>query len=480
MLNRASSVASPLAILALAATASAQLDQRWIAFEDGSDRVQVDGPIVDTDHEVDLAWGDLDGDGDVDLVLARKHPFVMSGGRTNLLLLNEEGELIDGTEHATQSDVDGDRGFLTPTNDRDVVLCDVDGDGWLDVVTAVDYSPGAPKAVSHPRVYRNLGSKDGKKGGAWEGLAFENERFPELLHFDSRKPIVPHFTSVAAGDVDNDGDVDLYFGDYDVSMAPGASQPSMETPEDDGDDRLMRNDGKGVFADGSAGVDRDVLRSNFCNSVALVDLNGDGALDLLKQTSYQKPAACYVAYNDPKNPGTFRPRETVYEGRPYFVSPGDLNGDGRLDVVLSENGLDRHVYNLPGEKEGEVVWSEPKAFEFLFGEDDKFASNSLIVDLDGDGWNDVIVTDMDPEYPSTDRRTHLYHNRGGTKGTADVVLREEREKAEDGGWVGAVGLTAEDLGATHDAAVFDLDGDGKLDLILARLAGLDVWLQTEQ
>jgi hypothetical protein len=472
----------PLALFTLAASSAAQLDQRWIAFADANDRVHVAGPIVDVDHEVDLAWGDVDNDGDADLVVARKEPFVTAGGRTNLLLLNEDGELVDGSERAGQSDVAGDKGFLTPTNDRDVVLCDLDGDGWLDVVTAADQSPGMPKAVSHPRVYRNLGAKNPKSKtdpGPWQGLRFEDARFPELLHLDSGRAIVPHFTSVAAGDVDADGDVDLYFGDYDVSFVPGAPRPRMETPEEDGDDRLMTNDGKGSFTDGSKAVDRAILASGFCNSVALVDLNGDGKLDLLKQTSYQKPAVCYVSFNDPQKPGVFKTREKVYEGRPYFVSPGDLNGDGRLDVVLSENGLDRQLFNHAGRTKDAVRWSEPKAFEFLFGGDDNYAGNSVIADLDGDGWNDVVITDVDPEDPSYDRRTHLYHNRGGTKGGDDVVLREEREKAADDGWVGAVGLTAADLAATHDAAILDLDGDGKLDLILARLGGLDVWLQAE-
>jgi hypothetical protein len=475
-----------LLLLALAVPASAQLDERWIAFEDGNDRVVVDGPVSDADHETDLAWGDLDGNGAADLVVVRKEPFVSVGGRTNLLLLNVAGELVDATDLASAAlpveTADGtvaDAGFRTPTNDRDVVLCDVDGDGWLDVVTAVDQSPGQPKHVSHPRVYRNAGrwEQDGAEGPL--GLVFEDERFPELLHLDSGAPILPHLTCVAAGDVDRDGYVDLYFGDYDVTVVPGTDRPRMETPEEDGDDRLMRNDGKGGFVDASASVDRAILASRFCNSVALVDIDDDGKLDLVKQTSYQKPAVCYVAFNDAEEPGTFRERQTLYEGRPYFVSPGDLNGDGRLDVVLSENGLDRHVYNLPGEEEGEVRWSDPKPFDLLFGEDDKYAGNSLIVDLDGDGWKDVIVTDMDPELPSTDRRAHLYHNRGGTPGGDDVVLREEREKAADDGWVGAFGLTAADLGATHDAAVLDLDGDGKLDLVLSRVSGLDVWLQVE-
>lgn len=470
---------SGLACFLLSSIATGQVGERWVAFEKAADRVDVEGPICDADHETDLAWGDLDNDGDADLVIVRKEPFITPGGRTNLLLLNEGGKLVDATHLAMRSTVTADRGFGTPTNDRDVVIADFDGDGWLDFVTATDQSPGQPKEISHPRVYRNNGREESDEG-PWGGLQYEPERIPELVHFDSDAKIVPYFTTVAAGDVDLDGDVDLYFGDYDVSFVEGSDRPAMQKPEEDGDDRLLTNDGNGLFADGSAAVDRSILASRFCNAVSLVDMNDDGKLDLLKQSSYLKPSVCYVAFNDPEEPGTFRTMENAYEGRPYFVSPGDLNNDGRLDIVLSENGLDRHMVNLKPEPsdEASIRWGEPRAFEFLFGGDDKYAGNSLIVDLDGDGWNDVVVTDMDPELPSTDRRTHIYHNRGGSKGGDDIVLREEREKAEEGGWVGAVGFTAADLGATHDAAIFDLDGDGKLDILLSRITGLDVWLQT--
>jgi len=451
----------------------ARADQRWVTYERAEDAVVSAQAIIDGDHEVDVVAADLDRDGDDDLIVARKEPFISHGGRSNVLLMNEGGRLVDRTwALASRSSIAGDRGFLTPTNDRDVQVGDVDGDGWLDVVTAVDMSPGQPKHLSHPRVYRNLGKRD----GVWRGLRYEDDRFPELKHLKSGASVIPRFTSVAIGDLDGDGDADLYFGDHDIVLGEGG-EPGNEKAADDTNDRLLLNDGKGHFTDASAtNTGGAVRKSVFCNSVSIVDLNGDGLNDILKQTSYERPAVCYVAYNDPENKGHFLARSVIYEGRPYFVTPGDLNGDGRLDVVLSENGLDRHIYNLPGE-DGLSRWSEPKAFDFMFGEDDKYAGNSVIVDLDGDGWRDVIITDVDPEIADYSRRTHIYHNRGGTKGGDDIVLREERERKSEGGWIGVVGMKADDLIGVHDVAVMDLDGDGKKDILFFRLVGTDVWMQ---
>ena len=45
------------------------------------------------------------------------------------------------TGYAAASDVPGDSGFLTPTNDRDVVIVDVDQDGLIDVVHVDETGP---------------------------------------------------------------------------------------------------------------------------------------------------------------------------------------------------------------------------------------------------------------------------------------------------------------------------------------------------
>ena len=103
-------------------------------------------------------------------------------------------------------------------------------------------------------------------------------------------------------------------------------------------------------------------------------------------------------------------------------------------------------------------------------------TDRMVADLDGDGLQDVLVADVDPQISGFNRRLHIYHNRG-VQGTGAALLREEREVAGAGGWIGAPGLTEADLKGTHDIAWFDVNGDGMEDLIISRSVGTQVWLR---
>ena len=108
-----------------------------------------------------------------------------------------------------------------------------------------------------------------------------------------------------------------------------------------------------------------------------------------------------------------------------------------------------------------------------------YSSNNLIADLDGDGWDEVLIADVDPEIPfySEGLRLHLYHNLGGTPGGTAIHLREERASASDEHWIVAPGLSADDLRWTHDVAVLDVNLDTRMDLVISRREGTQVWLQ---
>ncbi len=443
-----------LAFLASAPRASAQID--WVTVhEDNSHLVAAGSLGLNDTEERDYAWGDLDKDGWIDLVVVRKQPFTTTGRRVNVLFMNEGGVLVDRSDPlAKDSDVGGDNGFLTATNDRDVVIVDVDLDGWLDVVTSSTLSPGQPKHISHPRVYMNKGED---AGGNWLGLRFENARIPNFGTF-------PNFCAVAAGDVTGDGFPDLYFAHYEQSANV------------DLNDRLLVNDGTGHFVDESAArMSAGMLISSFGVAAAIEDMNGDGVNDVVKDTALGQTGGngprVTISYNDPNNEGFFNILDQAYAGAPYHVTVGDLNQDGKLDLVIADDSSDRFLLNQGNDVLGRVIWSAAKIFVV---NDDGFASNVLIRDLDQDGWNDVLIADVDVDISGCDRRMHIYHNQGGAVG-GNVTLSEE----SGGGSRGVQGMTSSDLRGTHDVAVFDLDNDGDMDMVVGRCSGTSVWINDE-
>ncbi|MCH8252843.1 MAG: VCBS repeat-containing protein [Planctomycetes bacterium] len=431
-----------LAVFAL--TGGSAFGGGWVDFVNESDSrlVAPDELGLGDTEEKDYAWGDVDNDGDIDLIVVRKQPFTTTGKRVNVLFMNEGGVLVDRTtEFATDSNVIGDEGFHTPTNDRDVVLADVNGDGWLDVVTAVTLTDNQAKHLSHPRVYINKGEVD----GAWQGFRFENERIPEM-HPDAG----PRFCAVSAGDVTGDGAPDLYFSDYD-------------SPADqifDFNDRLLVNDGNGFFSDETTlRLTDEMYTADFGISNNIADMNGDGVNDIVRLTSLSVPYHIGISYNDPSAEGFFSAYDQVYVQAPYHSEVGDLNADGRLDIVALDDGVDRYLLNQGNNAEGTAVFLQ---FTFPSQTNVVNAGNVVIDDFDKDGWNDVIIADVDVTLEGCDHRTFIFHNQVNPP---NVTFVEEGEVIPD-----------EMLTGVYDVAAFDINGDGWLDLVLGRCTGTDVWM----
>ncbi|MBI4879212.1 MAG: VCBS repeat-containing protein [Planctomycetes bacterium] len=482
-----------LSLAALQGAALAQFNNQWVEFVKDNSHLgpsptaisnmttSLPGDTAGSEFlgiETDFAVGDLNQDGWDDLVVVRKQPFTSTGRRTNMLLMNEKGILVDRTaQYASSSDIPGDQGFLALTNDRDAVIVDVDLDGWLDVVTATTLSDGLPKSIGHPRVYMNRG-KD--LSGNWLGLFHQDARIPQLYQYITGNPENPRFCAVAAGDVTGDGYPDLYFGDYDSGGAGGPAEPT----DKDLNDRLLINRGAiqpGYFVDESQlRMTATMLASAFSMAAEIVDLNLDGTLDIVKDTALQSPQYVAVAYNNPANEGFFNIFDDTDNGSssPYHIAVGDLNNDGRPDIITSDDGLDRYRFNLATDPLGRVQFSGGSGgntYEFLTGGDDGFASENFIADLDGDGWKDTLHCDVDVDIPGYSRRLHIYHNLGGAPGS-QITLRHERQTSGSGGWLGAKGLYEGDLTGTHDLGILDLDNDNDLDLLISRGAGTNVWI----
>lgn len=453
------------------------LSSDWVQFQNQtSTRLVAASSLGANDvDEKDYAWADLDQDGDIDLVNVRKQPFTSSGKRVNVLFMNEGGVLVDRTSlYAVQADLDGDgvvdagdQGFNTPTNDRDVVIVDVDLDGWLDVVTATTISDNDPKHIGHPRIYMNL--RDDAEGN-WLGLLFDNVRIPQMLTYSGLNNKNPRFCSVAAGDLTGDGYPELWFGDYDSSGAGG----SAELAGNDFNDKLLLNDGTGYFTDVSGvngvggafsgtisipgGGTPSFLVSAFGAAAGIADMNGDGVNDIIKQTSLNFPQYVGIGYNDPSNEGAFDDYEVVNNQAPYFVSIGDLNNDNKLDLVITDDGTDHYHLNLGNGADGRANFSNA-TFPVAT---DGFGSQSAIIDLNNDGWKDVIIADIDVDIDDCVRTTDILRNNGNAPNvtfTSDIG-----------------NISSSMLVGVFHSAPFDINGDGWLDLVLGRCSGTQVWM----
>jgi hypothetical protein len=479
-------MASKSLILTLIFTLPSTSLAQWVGFDDQTaTRLSAEAGLGALDpEEKDYAFGDVDRDGDLDLLVARKEPFTTHGKRINVLFVNQDGVLTDRTaDFAVDSDVAGDLGFLTPTNDRDITLADVNNDGWLDAITATALSSGDATHIVYPRVYMN---KCCSVGGcatttctteAWLGFRFESARIPEMLTDSGQAGFSPCFAAVSAGDVTGDGYTDLYFTDYDSGCGTG-----------DFNDKLLINQGAsnpGFFTDVTEtnfiGAALGFPVSGFGASGGIAKFNEDDVNDVLKQYS----GFVGLAYNMPENLGTFDKDNGPNGYSIYFVNHGDLNNDGKLDLVVSDDGSDRFLLNQGDDAGG---MAEFLAFTYSFSHsgaggpagDSGFGGNNVAADLNNDGDVDVLITDLDVDVGGCSRRMHIYKNLGGPPG-GDRVLEEQTTGSGCQDFLGhpstciVTTIPASQLTGTHDVAVFDIDGDGWKDMVVGRCSGTEVY-----
>lgn len=280
--------------------------------------------------------------------------------------------------------------MLPPLDVHDVVLADLDGDSDQDVVAA-------SKEDGALVLFRNRGDS-----------TFE---LPARLDDD-----VPGASVLAAGDVDNDGDVDLLVarevaGQWSLSvhLNSGASQVvnSVLLPlalstttevelqlfdyDEDGDLDLtvLGRDPTGL--DGLVGINDgsglayvfQPLPSSPSDLVA-VDLGGDGRVDLVECDALGVRVRAGLgggAYAAPS------PIGTPVSGARLLV--GDLNGDSLLDVVVFRfNGVSRSL-RLPGGGYGSWENVVPMSASPLR------SAELGLADLNGDGVLDLIVSPYD-------------------------------------------------------------------------------------
>jgi len=193
----------------------------------------------------------------------------------------------------------------------DACWTDVNKDGYPDLVLA----PGGNEFFGivpwlSPVVYIN----DGKGNLQKEADAFSN------LYLNS--------SCVAANDITGDGAPDLFIGGRSVPFDYGRIPHSY----------LLQNDGKGHFTDVTDRYAKELVNIGFVTSAQWLDLDRDGRNDLLLTLEW----GGIIAFLD-RN-GHFE-KKTLCDKKGWwnFVLPVDLNGDGNIDLVAGNLGLNSRL-----------------------------------------------------------------------------------------------------------------------------------------
>jgi hypothetical protein len=244
----------------------------------------------------DLEAGDVDGDGDLDLVLADWGPgnnMTNEGGRTRLWLNDGAGRFSDATS-ARMPDV-------RIRFSWDLELADVDNDADLDVLVSCKRCGGSS-------LFRNDGS----------GTFADDPRG------------LPQYTNnyeLEAMDLDGDGFLDLLtINDGEIVGEDSSSRR----------EHVFRNDGKGRFRDATDAwwpPAHNVGEDD--NMVAFLDYDSDGDADFVVG-SLSGPDRLLT--NDGR--GHLTVRLDAFDGEPtpgtLGIALADFDGDGRMDVVQGQ------------------------------------------------------------------------------------------------------------------------------------------------
>ena len=274
-----------------------------------------------------------------------------------------------------------------------VAALDYDNDGWVDLF----FLNGAPSPehlrsdpASFNRLFRNTGR------GRFVDVTLESGL--------SGAGIKGYPQGVAVGDYDNDGYVDVLVTNY-------------------GDNVLYHNEGNGRFTDVTARAGVAMSRHPLKASAAFLDFDNDGYLDLFVTHYFQwtlaenkddwcgrrqpghriycdpdvfKPLPNVLLHND--RDGTFTDvSEKVglnrHLGKGMGVAVADFDGDGRMDVFVTNDRMPHFLYRNGADGrfsevafEAGVAANETGAMVSGMGCDFK--------DFDNDGWPDIFVTDL--------------------------------------------------------------------------------------
>ncbi len=297
----------------------AEIDMRW--------EILIEANYADDGLAYSGALGDLNGDGDTEVILSSYYAYVPdTDDRPGTIQAFD----LPITESMTRLDADR---FFTGENDTDgfgvlVAVADLDGDGYDDLVSgAYSTNPNGLNRAGSAYIFYGPVTAD--------ALAADADWIIEGEQEEGRLGDVVR----AVGDYDHDGLPDFCIGAFYYATYGGVSQPGLI--------RLVADAGSGVDGESDAamltvyGAERSI---NLGSSLAGLDIDGDGFDELLVGADESEDLYGGVYLFEEGRSGVLSSADAdqTWRGETYVSyageamdTPGDVNDDGVDDVLIT-------------------------------------------------------------------------------------------------------------------------------------------------
>ena len=323
-----------------------------------------------------ITMGDVNGDGNLDIITANYDP-------SNVSVLLGNG---NGTFQAQQT-------FATGKYPYSVTLGDVNGDGKLDIITANNGANSASVLLGNGngtfqaqqtfttgKATRGVTLGDVNGDGRLDIITSNNFSFNVSVLLGNGNGTFQAQQTFAAGtgpqgitlgDINGDGRLDI-----------------ITTNNNDSNSSVLLGNGNGTFQG-----QQTFATGTQPRTVTLGDVNGDGRLDIITANAVSDNISVLLGTGGSAINATFLPQQTFATGNsPSFVTLGDVNSDGKLDIV-SANRASNTTSVLLGNGNG------------TFGAQATFATGTqprtvTLGDVNGDGNLDIITANISSTFVS--------------------------------------------------------------------------------
>jgi hypothetical protein len=365
---RTAAIGAAVALAGMLAPRAAHGEEPAIRFRDATERAGLRAPLAGMMGHGG-AWGDFDGDGRIDLYVGNfsdrpDEEYAPADGPVRNQLFRNAG---DGRfEPAGQTSVE----FHARTSGA--VFADLDNDGALELYVANNAKPKTSRSTEPQRSAQlRHGSLFRNDDGRLIDVSAESGACPKQLHTAR---------NVGVLDYDADGRLDLLVIEDRFTRNPRSV--------------LLHNEGGLRFRDATseAGLPDDL----YGLGLAIADLNGDRRPDFFVGHSNRlflsRGDGTY--FESPALRELFAWKPLDAEDWPCGVAFGDLNRDGRLDLVLSIHSVRarNRVYLNTGVKDGAPTFRDITKEAGLGATVPIRCPHVEIQDFDNDGWPDIYTT----------------------------------------------------------------------------------------